>query len=388
MIRLVVVSARQFLPQARRLIRFHRRAADLVHQQAGYRQRLVAHHLRREPHARTARQQTVLRIFLQQLRRHLRRLSISRAHHDGLLHRLHVPAVAHELRRQPVQQFRIRRPLALRAEIFHGLHQPHAEIHLPEPVHRHARGQRVRRIHQPLRQPQTVVRQRPAGTAAARPARRAPLSRRAGRRRRAPARGSRAESRYPASPSRWESCRPAGRAARADRARSCARPVSLRGHIVRGNTSAASPPAPECAGRPAPARGWLTGSGTASTATSSGLRARRYTRTSAIWPRKRFSAPSPPPIRSGCFDVERLVHVVQIDFGPERPAIQVEVHSAGQPRAIVSESSRATTGSAARIPHSRGVRRRPASAAPGSRSDARPSVRGRSPFPRLHRSRG
>ena len=38
------------------------------------------------------------------------------------------------------------------------------------------------------------------------------------------------------------------------------------------------------------------------------------------------------------FRVERLVHVVQIGFGPQRPAIQVKAHSAGQPRAIIGEA--------------------------------------------------
>ena len=33
---------------------------------------------------------------------------------------------------QPVQQFRVRRPLTLQAEIFSGLDQAGAEIHLPE----------------------------------------------------------------------------------------------------------------------------------------------------------------------------------------------------------------------------------------------------------------
>ena len=39
----------------------------------------------------------------------------------------------------------LRGPLALRAEILHRLHQARAEVHLPEPVHGHARGQRIGR---------------------------------------------------------------------------------------------------------------------------------------------------------------------------------------------------------------------------------------------------
>ena len=37
--------------------------------------------------------------------------------------RFHVPAAFHELHGQPVEQLRMHRPLALRAEILHGLHQ-------------------------------------------------------------------------------------------------------------------------------------------------------------------------------------------------------------------------------------------------------------------------
>ena len=48
-------------------------------------------------------------------------------------------------------------PLALRAEIFHRLDDADPEVHLPQPVHHHARGERVRRIDQPSRQAQPVV---------------------------------------------------------------------------------------------------------------------------------------------------------------------------------------------------------------------------------------
>ena len=79
-----------------------------------------------------------------------------RSNHNRLLQGFHIPAGSHKLRRQPIQQVGMRRRLPLRPEIFGGLHDPSAEVHLPEAVHRHARQQRIRRIHQPLGQPQPV----------------------------------------------------------------------------------------------------------------------------------------------------------------------------------------------------------------------------------------
>ena len=46
----------------------------------------------------------------------------------------------------------------LRAEIFGRLHQARAEIHLPIAVDGDARGERMRRIDQPLRQSEPVER--------------------------------------------------------------------------------------------------------------------------------------------------------------------------------------------------------------------------------------
>ena len=70
----------------------------------------------------------------------------------------HVPAGASELRGQPVEQFGLRRPFALYAEILRGLHNANAKKLLPKPVHVHARGEGMRRVHQPLRQTQAVLR--------------------------------------------------------------------------------------------------------------------------------------------------------------------------------------------------------------------------------------
>ena len=58
----------------------------------------------------------------------------------------------HELRRQPVEQLGMRRPLALRAEIVERLRQPGAEELAPRAVDEHARGQRIVARDQPVRQ--------------------------------------------------------------------------------------------------------------------------------------------------------------------------------------------------------------------------------------------
>ena len=59
---------------------------------------------------------------------------------------------------QPVEQFGMDRPLALRAEIVHRLDDADAEEHLPEAIHGDARGQRIAAIHQPPRQAEAVLR--------------------------------------------------------------------------------------------------------------------------------------------------------------------------------------------------------------------------------------
>ena len=66
-----------------------------------------------------------------------------------------------ELGRQPVEQLGVRRRLALEAEVLGGLHQPDAEMLLPEPVDGHAGGQRVLGRRQPAGQAQAVARARP-----------------------------------------------------------------------------------------------------------------------------------------------------------------------------------------------------------------------------------
>ena len=66
--------------------------------------------------------------------------------------RFDVPAALHEFDGQPVEQFRMHRPFALRAEIVHRLDDAEAEVGLPEAVHGDAGGERIRRDPEPPRQ--------------------------------------------------------------------------------------------------------------------------------------------------------------------------------------------------------------------------------------------
>ena len=73
----------------------------------------------------------------------------SRGHHQPV-HRLDAPAALDELGREPVEQFRMRRPLAHLAEVARRAHDAFAEVMLPDPVHHDARGQRILRRRKPL----------------------------------------------------------------------------------------------------------------------------------------------------------------------------------------------------------------------------------------------
>ena len=58
----------------------------------------------------------------------------------------------HEFAREPVEQFRVRRPLAAKAEVARGRDDALAEMMLPEPIDDHARRQRIVLRRDPVRQ--------------------------------------------------------------------------------------------------------------------------------------------------------------------------------------------------------------------------------------------
>ena len=66
------------------------------------------------------------------------------------VHLFHAPALLHEFRGQPIQEFRVGRRGAGLPEIADRPHDAVAEVLFPDSVHHHARGQRVFRIREPF----------------------------------------------------------------------------------------------------------------------------------------------------------------------------------------------------------------------------------------------
>ena len=156
----VAAAIGALLPQARRLVGKDGLAAEFFREQTRGENRLVADFLRAEPLPRKAREQAVLGIFRRHLRHDPRGLAIRRARHDLPHEVAHAPRLRSvaKLDREPVEQFRVRRVVALHAEIVHRPHQPRAKELLPEPVHRHAREQRILRRDQPPGEAQPILR--------------------------------------------------------------------------------------------------------------------------------------------------------------------------------------------------------------------------------------
>src|SRR5947209_294592 len=70
--------------------------------------------------------------------------------HNEPVNRLRGPPRLDEPSGQVVEQLGVRRPLAALAKIVRGADQTLAEVVLPDPVHHHARRQRVLRASQPV----------------------------------------------------------------------------------------------------------------------------------------------------------------------------------------------------------------------------------------------
>ena len=117
----------------------------------GHRQHSVAELLEIHPPGRERREQAVLGIaVIAGLSR--RPLPIDRARKDEAMDGLHAPSAFDKSQGQPVQQFRVTRRLGAQTEIARRLHEPPAEMMLPNPIHHHARGQRIRTARHGFRQ--------------------------------------------------------------------------------------------------------------------------------------------------------------------------------------------------------------------------------------------
>ena len=67
------------------------------------------------------------------------------------------PAALHKFIGEPVEQFGMRRAAAVCAEVAGRIHDAVAECVVPQPVHEHARGQRVLRAGDPVREPHATL---------------------------------------------------------------------------------------------------------------------------------------------------------------------------------------------------------------------------------------
>ena len=153
------VVERDRFPQARRLIRLHALPADVFDQQAADDQRRVAHALR-HPRGSAGRARAsdspdrarATRGVTFDDCRYVADVTIS----------LCICFTSQPLRTNSVASQSSNSGcdgmLALHAEILRRLHQARAEVLLPEAIHRHARGERMLRINQPLREAQPVGR--------------------------------------------------------------------------------------------------------------------------------------------------------------------------------------------------------------------------------------
>ena len=152
----VALLHRHDLPEARRLVGFDARSADLRGQLPRRHERQITDHLAVHPEARPPGKQAIVRVLLELQRCGGRGLAIGRGRDHEPEEGLHVPSGLPELDRQPVEQLRVRRRLPGDAEFSHGGNEALSEDLRPEAVDVDAGGERMVRIGQPLRQPQAV----------------------------------------------------------------------------------------------------------------------------------------------------------------------------------------------------------------------------------------
>ena len=117
--------------------------ADACGQLPGRRQRPVANLLRWQADTRKPREQPVLRIDPVEISPSLGGLPIGRGVHDQPVHRLHVPVALGEAYRQPVEQLRMGRAVAVIPKILHRPHETLAKVMLPNTIDSHPRSQRL-----------------------------------------------------------------------------------------------------------------------------------------------------------------------------------------------------------------------------------------------------
>src|SRR5262249_44182832 len=142
--------------QAGGLIGSDRRAPDLSEEKTAQSERLIAEKERRQPQARAAREQTIVRVLFEDSRRDARRLPIRGAGGDEAMQRFDIP-LFRELKREPIEQVGMTGRVALAAEVFRRLDEAGAEEGLPIAIDGDASGQRIRLIDEPFREAEAVI---------------------------------------------------------------------------------------------------------------------------------------------------------------------------------------------------------------------------------------
>ena len=143
---------------AHRLCAILARTAGFQVQLARSRQQRIAHLLRIQPSRRVMPQEHIFRVGQKRLLDIGTRIfnftlhSIRCAGHHQPVYLFQAPAVFHECRRQPVEQFGMCRLVAEAAKVARVRRQPATEMLLPQAVHQHARGERIFRRSNPVRQ--------------------------------------------------------------------------------------------------------------------------------------------------------------------------------------------------------------------------------------------
>src|SRR5206468_5898042 len=134
----VTVSARRRVPevhldeaQGEKAFRHRRekaRSADRLVEEARDGKGNVTNPFRLDAKAGPAGQKAVSRVALEELRRHLRALAISRGAANEAVERLEAPAALHELDREPIQELRVRGLRGAHAKVLRGLDEASAKV--------------------------------------------------------------------------------------------------------------------------------------------------------------------------------------------------------------------------------------------------------------------
>src|SRR6185369_7472272 len=135
-----------------RLVRVDAPPANPLDQQTARTESVVANEFRVESPRRLPGEPAIERVGFAEARRLARRLSIRIGRDDQLDDVLDVPAAVNEFGCEPVEQFGMRRPVALRSEIIDSPRQAGSEELLPQTIDEHAGRQRILARRQPPRE--------------------------------------------------------------------------------------------------------------------------------------------------------------------------------------------------------------------------------------------